>query len=808
MTTMIGTTSDVSMAPSMAQSSASSKSSTGRRSKSSKKSSAATEGDVAAMRHLRSIVESIAADENLPPVDRSKKMANFEQLLETAEQRLHFNDKMMNSDPLGLLNPPTAAKNNNVPKKKKGWLKARLLGNNNNNNKQPLQPVTASSQPMVPNDTKKGGGIRKFFGGALETLEEGKEARLDVEDPRGGNNTNPVGTTDITKNNPATTPSSTFTPKQVTPPISEYERDGDDDTNGTATDSIIEMRIANSEDYVASVCSLRSLNTFERDFINDIVAQQAGQGDEISCSTFELDFKAREAANANKNKQKGGGAYPTQVVTTEEEGTILSETTFEQDARSILTPNDQQQKHVESGGQVVQASSRLIPKLPMQITTNDNSDAAEDDDDITIGTFLSETTFEADLRRRQEKEEEEQQAQQVQEQARLNATGSAPTTFGILAGNLVNTVVGVRSEDSERSVSTFEKDAKALSALAEKIGRTPSIKAKGTENLPPIMDGDDRSTSTFEQDLNAKAIMMAKHGTTKASSAFLPNNLGINANPSEQSTSTYEKDMGMVSPRMQLSAIAEASRSRGLSMMDSPANSPRNNMPLSPAVLAHQQQYPQQSPRMQMQPQQSPMASNEVPPHPQMQVQHPLSAAAPTTPHASSMISPLFSPPSTTAFESDAGNTGQNVVLRNSWFGSHGWFGNGNTNASDAPGNANANADAASVSGFEQDTNATRNNANLPMMNHPGSSPRHAPLMPNNMPHNSTLPPVTANTKSYPRGLSAAAKAANAEASTSQQLTKISELSVQLSPYAVGQGAKKNDKGGALWGRFLCHVGQ
>ncbi len=74
----------------------------------------ATEGNVAVMRYLQSIVESMAANNVLPPfaLDRSsdKKVANnFEQLLENAEKRIHFNERKGNDDPLQLLSTPDPA---------------------------------------------------------------------------------------------------------------------------------------------------------------------------------------------------------------------------------------------------------------------------------------------------------------------------------------------------------------------------------------------------------------------------------------------------------------------------------------------------------------------------------------------------------------------------------------------------------------------------------------------------------------------------------------------------------------------------
>ncbi len=97
-------------------------------------STVATQGDVAAMRHLQSIIKSMAANNALPPLafDQSsdKKVANnFEQLPENAEKRIHFHKRKKNNGPLQLRNTPELATVvNSVGRKNKGWLKARFVG--------------------------------------------------------------------------------------------------------------------------------------------------------------------------------------------------------------------------------------------------------------------------------------------------------------------------------------------------------------------------------------------------------------------------------------------------------------------------------------------------------------------------------------------------------------------------------------------------------------------------------------------------------------------------------------------------------
>ena len=63
------------------------------RSKSSTKASSKsrmTAEDLAAMRHLRSVIRSITLDENISPSERKRKVSDFNHLLIEAEQRLHY----------------------------------------------------------------------------------------------------------------------------------------------------------------------------------------------------------------------------------------------------------------------------------------------------------------------------------------------------------------------------------------------------------------------------------------------------------------------------------------------------------------------------------------------------------------------------------------------------------------------------------------------------------------------------------------------------------------------------------------------
>lgn len=451
---------------------------------SSKSIASKSNHDVRAMRHLRSIVESIAADENLSQTERYKKISNFEELLELAEKKMQDDQSVMTHNPVSK---------NVEQMKKRGWLKTRLIGKQR------------TTQNIVPVPITEGGGQAPTE--RMETVnEEVQESRGDVDVQRY------YDITGVAANSREPAPEPTAdTAREPTPFGPSAREQGGDCTVDTCTDSIMGLRMQNSEDYVASVCSLRSLGTFERDFINNIIAEQVANNDQVSVSTFEKDFLARQANGENM-------AHPTQVFIRGEfinpdavaddltVGTMLSETTFEQDARSITE----------------------LPKVtpPAVITAA----AGENDifDDLSTGSNRSETTYDRQLRTKTE--------------SRLEARGSAPTTT---YNNLNNyTVKSAKSNDSQVSVSTYEKDMAALNTLAVKIGRTPSTTTTAS----------DRSCSTFEKDTAMRANMMVKMARVNNA------HNAIKMNPSKQSTSTFEKDYQARSSSKQrsIAAMSEA----------------------------------------------------------------------------------------------------------------------------------------------------------------------------------------------------------------------------------------------------------
>jgi hypothetical protein len=427
------------------------------RSRSSKGSSRSkvTAEDLAAMRHLRSVVEAITTNENTSRTEKKKQINGFDELVVEAEKRLHYNESrltMLNVDPLELSTPKKSMKKNahatvcasdsktkKKKKKKQGWLKSIIHGKQE------------ESQINVSNEKKQ----RKRMGGVLETLvEEADDTRDDINDRE------------------------------------------KDTTARDETDSIIELRMQNSEAFLASVCSLRSLGTFEKDFINNIIADQAANGDMISVSTFEQDYMARMNNNVS---------HPTQVFVNDADpmddltvDTLLSETTFENDARAIM--------NIGIGEDV----NTIKLKVPAQVTTPSGRHHEFIDDegrDQRIGNeFPNETT--------------------------LRNMGSAPPTFA--AFNEVNVFNDVMSCDSLLSVSTYEKDMAALTALADKIGRKPSTQPKVVMTY-----ASDRSCSTFEQDVAFRSGAQDQLRTLEADGP------GTMNAPSDISESTFMTDYGM-----------------------------------------------------------------------------------------------------------------------------------------------------------------------------------------------------------------------------------------------------------------------
>jgi hypothetical protein len=417
--------------------------------------------------------------------ERKTKLANLEHLFLTAERKLlfqHTDGAAVNTTPPSS-NDGEGKTKTKTKIKKVGWLKSVLRGKQDVGNNSRKNTTVVAKKPNGIANSKQSGEI-------LETLDKDKvavtqEVRDDVE--------NKVATT-VT----------TLCVRDAAPPPTSSPGGGGGGGRDNETDSIMELRMQNSEAFLASVCSLRSLGTFERDFINNIIAEQAEANntttnDEKSATTFEKDFLVRGMKNKNVIVPP---PHPTQVfvnsngINPDDDhddltlDTQLSETTFENDVRCAAA--------MKNGG-----DGMILTPLPTQIITpTKQPNYMDDSDELSIATFLSETTFERDQRKRKE-------ATSSTHNGKVNAVErqSARPTTALLALHIENTL---SIDDSQISVSTYEKDVAALNALAEKIGRKPSTQSK------VVMEGimstaSDRSCSTFEQDYGYVATTTHQH---------------------------------------------------------------------------------------------------------------------------------------------------------------------------------------------------------------------------------------------------------------------------------------------------------
>ncbi|KAL7483855.1 hypothetical protein ACHAW6_009496 [Cyclotella cf. meneghiniana] len=441
--------------------------------------SSKSQEDVAATRHLRLMINSIAENNELTPQQRKERIANFEKLLQEAEKKLHFSGDGGEEEALLLHvdgNSTNKKLNSSPANGKKEKNKSSFLGRFRRKNKKQIidnLDSNASAANTGPDSSS-----------ALETVVE--ERRDEQEHQQDHNATVDDKENDIREgpSQPQQQPSNMNVPFQNTQEINNQHKQQDDDEL-TRTSSIIDVRIANSEDYVASICSIRSLGTFEKDFINNIIAEQQGV-EEISVSTFEQDAGMVRNANANHGlpleigvKQHHQQERDGQVEDDLTVEPILSETTFERDARKAAIHND------------------AADGPPMQVEfSNDNAVMMQDDD--VDDDDLSETTFEQDQRR---------------------AAAAATRTRE-------NDLVSPLSESSLLSVSTFEKDAAARNALAIKIGRIPSTTSTNLEMERATSEG------TFERDQRIRQAMSERSRRSRVSVSSTPGRVVVARMPS------------------------------------------------------------------------------------------------------------------------------------------------------------------------------------------------------------------------------------------------------------------------------------
>ena len=422
------------------------------KSRSSRRS--ANEEDVAATRHLRLMISSIAENNSLSTQERQERISNFEKLLEDAEKKLHFNGDA-DDDPLLLSGNDmrrgriTVSKVEKKEKKTKKSFLARFRRKSKNTvDDEGVQSIGRNSE--------------------LESIAEERQVQNE-ELYRESNSEDEEGKREeVTEEQPGPQPSSIYVPTAPQVVESATQTEEPDDDSRSRTSSIIDVRNANSEDYVASICSIRSLGTFEKDFINNIIAEdQRTIGGEISVSTFEQDA-GMVRGNAGLPTEVGG-----QIQDVDEDddltlGSILSETTFEKDARKAAV------------------NSKEMPPVQVEFS-NDNAVMMQEDED-TLADDLSETTFEQDHR--------------------TIATEMASRPDIQLA----------LSEGSLRSVSTFEKDAAARAALSAKIGREMITKAKNPE---VESSSDESSEGTFLKDQRARGAISQRSRSKTSIPTFI-----------------------------------------------------------------------------------------------------------------------------------------------------------------------------------------------------------------------------------------------------------------------------------------------
>ena len=464
----------------------------------------ATPEEIAATRHLRLVVESITADKALSPQDKAAKMKNFECIVDNVEKRLHYSpNHIRGDDPMQeLMSALDAASKKNA---KKGTASNAAV----------IAPPAKKKSSLFSNPLKKkknaadaaAADSSQKLAVVLETLED---ARGEVEEQRRID----LGLSEEDRAEPQE-----GTEKETVDDANEY-----DDDDATCTDSIIDARMANSQDYTASICSIRSLGTFEKDFIQNVIAeQQEAQFEELSCSTFEKDFAARAAA--------AGGviAIPTQVnlggnrneVTDDDADDLTvedarSETTFEADAR--------QYEEVEE----------------------------DENDELTVEGILSETTFEQDAKQQQYQDTQQHNPQQAmpmaqQQQQHQHQQQQQPTNVFIPKQHEC-----VPTVQSERSVSTFEQDTMPLNPRQQVVQTTKSVDSA-------------RSVSTFEKDSRARNVLAVKIGRVVPCSIQANGRKAEPTTPKsvfsqgDQSTSTFEKDFKVRRPKKEAKVVVPAS---------------------------------------------------------------------------------------------------------------------------------------------------------------------------------------------------------------------------------------------------------
>lgn len=435
--------------------------------------------DVVATRHLRIVLESITADQNLSEEDRKRKIANFGAVLmaNAATKAPPMNEQqreMKTTAVAPAVNSPQSKED-----KKMELIRAAVLANEEkrkkksipmNETKEPDTPRTvAAPAPLAvistphqqqPEKKKKAGTIAKP--GMQKTTSTSSIMSPLPQKENSKPETRKTSTTSASVIPLGTI--STQQPKAMKPKTkrgwfrkfkgrkNRDERRGDVDERDYLSISEVGSEVTfdsrpTYDDYssmgIRSNASDDSENTFEKDYINSIVREQESnieeQEDALSEGTFEQDFRANRALSA------------------------LSEGTFEQDARAL---DEEPSSRPASTFVPRQLPPQVIGDVPNLSETTFEQDANDRDGDyrddgefgmgegdMNYGSISSETTFEKDMREKDE--------------AKEAANAAAAHIF---------------EAPSLESVTTFEKEARGRLAVSARSKSFPQLDDDYAEN--------------------------------------------------------------------------------------------------------------------------------------------------------------------------------------------------------------------------------------------------------------------------------------------------------------------------------------
>ena len=405
----------------------------------SRKSKEIRSSDIVAARHIKLVVDAITSDNTLTHQERKEKLANFGAALMAAASTAKISSPQQlkkttnNGTPVGVKHIPeieiiasTSTSSLSSDKQLSGAMLVALKASCalDDNKHHELAPTANTLSPSIPSPlqlkpmakkTKKKKkdwifGRNRNKNHSIEvTTDKCDEVREDIDEK------------DVTERN-----SERDTPNSGKIQVEAREPEVSSPHINDAV--IMDARRDQSDEHDASVCSDRSIGTFEQDFINNIVQDQMEDDDlgdiqnVLSEATFEQD--AREIQN------------------------VLSEATFEQDAREIEAEHEID-LHMKLSEATFEQDAR---EVELHQTTGRGATAIVVPQNAINGYFidtnLSETTFEQDAR--------------GTEQGVRDVWYGSETTFERDARKKVATTQIIQAP----CYSLAEKDARAREALA------------------------------------------------------------------------------------------------------------------------------------------------------------------------------------------------------------------------------------------------------------------------------------------------------------------------------------------------------